>query len=139
MTKTNSSRCFSLLVACLVLLTTVAAPAAAVSVAESDVPDEAEVGSQVSATVTLDELYKDPQLEAWTLQGETELTDVTWTVTSYDQTGSKLDQQSADGQNASVDVAAADDVSEVRVKVTGTVPEVENYSYDPAQQFLSCR
>lgn len=136
MTKTNSSRCFSLLVACLVLLTTVAAPAAAVSVAESDVPDEAEAGSQVSATVTLNELYKNPQLESWTLQGETELTDVTWTVTSYDQTGSKLDQQSADGQNASVDVAAADDVSEVRVKVTGTVPEVTNYSYDPAQQFL---
>ena len=132
----NLSRSSSLLVACLVLLTAVAAPAAAVSVADSDVPEESEVGSQVSATVTLDELYKDPQLEAWTLQGETNLTDVTWTVTTYDQTGSKLGQQSADGQNVSADVAAADDVSEVKVKVTGTVPEVTNYSYDPAQGFL---
>jgi hypothetical protein len=136
MTRTNLSRSSSLLVACLVLLTAVAAPAAAVSVADSDVPKEAEVGSQVSATATLDELYKNPQLEAWTLQGETNLTDVTWTVTTYDQTGSKLDQQSADGQNMSVDVAAADDVSEVKVKVTGTVPEVTDYRYDPAQQFL---
>mgnify|MGYP006271253037 FL=1 len=136
MKKTNSSRCFKLLVACLVLLAAVAAPAAAVSVGDSAVPEEAAVGEQVSATVTLDELYKNPQLESWTLQGETNLTDVTWTVTTYDQTGSKLDQQSADGANMSADVAAADDVSEVKVKVTGTVPEVTNYSYDPAQQFL---
>jgi hypothetical protein len=135
MTRTNLSRSSSLLVACLVLLAAVAAPAAAVSVADSDVPEEAEVGSQVSATVTLDELYKNPQLEAWTLRGETNLTDVTWTVTTYDQTGSKLDQQSADGQNVSVDVAAADDVSEVQVKITGTVPEVNGYSYDPAHEF----
>ncbi|SFK73965.1 hypothetical protein SAMN04487950_0856 [Halogranum rubrum] len=136
MTRTNLNHSSKLLVACLVLLTAVAAPAAAVSVADSDVPEEAEVGSQVSATVTLDELYKNPQLESWTLQGETNLTDVTWTVTSYDQTGSKLDQQSADGTNMSVDVAAEDDVNEVKVKVTGTVPKVDNYSYDPAQQFL---
>lgn len=136
MTRTNLNRSSSLLVACLVLLTAVAAPAAAVSVTDSEVPEEAEVGSQVSATVTLDELYKNPQLESWTLQGETNLTDVTWTVTSYDQTGSKLGQQSADGANMSVDVAAEDDVSEVTVKITGTVPEVTDYSYDPAQQFL---
>jgi hypothetical protein len=136
MKKTNSSRCFKLLVACLVLLAAVAAPAAAVSISDSAVPEEAAVGEQVSATTTLDELYKNPQLESWTLQGETNLTDVTWTVTTYDQTGSKLDQQSADGTNMSVDVAADDDVSEVKVKVTGTVPEVTNYSYDPAQQFL---
>lgn len=134
--KTSLSRSSKLLVACLVLLSAVAAPAAAVSVADSDVPDEAEVGSQVSATATLDELYKDPQLEAWTLQGQTNLTDVTWTVTYYDQTGAKVGQESTDGQNMTADIAASDDVSEVEVKVTGTVPEVTNYSYDPDQTFL---
>lgn len=134
--RTSLNRSSKLLVACLVLLSAVAAPAAAVSVADSDVPSEAEVGTQVSATATLDELYQNPQLESWTLQGQTNLTDVTWTVTFYDQTGSKVGQESVDGQNMTADVAASDDVSEVEVKVTGTVPEVTNYSYDPDQTFL---
>lgn len=134
--RTSLNRSSKLLVACLVLLAAVAAPAAAVSLADSDVPSEAEVGTQVSATVTLDELYQNPQLEAWTLQGQTNLTDVTWTVSYYDQTGSQVDQESTDGQNMTADIAAADDVSEVQVRVTGTVPEVTNYSYEPDQTFL---
>lgn len=94
------------------------------------------MGSKVSATVTLDELYKDPQLETWTLAGETDLEEVTWTVTYYDQTDSKAGQDSYDGQNftgATVDANAG--TATVEVKVTGTVPEVGNYSYDPAQSF----
>lgn len=133
--KTNWSRSSKLLLACLVLLSAVAMPAAAVSVGEKSVPSDAEVGSQVQATTTLNQLYKDPQLESWTLQGETALTDVTWTVTYYDQTGSKIGQQSFDGQNMSAAVKAKQDVSEVKVKVTGTTPKVENFSYDPAQNF----
>lgn len=134
--KTNLSRSSSLVLACLVLLSAVAVPAAAVSVASSDVPKEAEVGTQVSGTVTLDELYRNPSLESWTLTGQTNLTDVTWTVTTYDQTGSKRNQRSFDGQNMAADVAADDGVSEVTVKVTGTVPEVTNFSYNPEQRFL---
>ncbi|WP_129112899.1 hypothetical protein [Halegenticoccus tardaugens] len=137
MTKTNWSRCFSLLVVAVLLVAAAATPALAASVGESDVPEEGEVGEKVSATVTLDDLYNDPDLESWELAGETELEDVTWTVTYYDQTDSKTDQESFDGADfdgAAVD--ADDDASEVRVEVTGTVPEVENYSYDPEQTFL---
>jgi hypothetical protein len=134
MTKTSWSRFSKLALAALLVLSVAAVPAAAVSVGEEDVPSDAEVDSKVSATATLDELYKDPQLESWTLAGSTELTDVTWTVTYYDQTGSKVNQESFDGQNFSgASIAADDGTSEVEVKVTGTVPEAESYSYDPAQ------
>ncbi|MFC7202597.1 hypothetical protein ACFQJC_03665 [Haloferax namakaokahaiae] len=136
MTKTNWSRFSKLAFALVVLLSVVAVPAGAVSVASEDVPSEAAVGDQVTASVTLDELYQNPQLESWTLAGNTELESVTWTVTYYDQTGAKVGQESFDGQNfTGGEIAAADGTSEVEVKVTGTVPEVEEYSYDPAQSF----
>ena len=136
MTRTNWSRFSKLALALVVLLSVAAMPAGAVSVASEDTPSEVQVGSKVTASVTLDELYKNPQLEAWGLQGETELEDVTWTVTYYDQTGAKVDQQSFDGQNFSgANVVADDGTSEVQVSVTGTVPAVENYTYDPAQTF----
>jgi hypothetical protein len=75
-------------------------------------------------------------LETWTLEGQTELTDVTWTVEYYDQTGARVDQQSFDGQSFSgAQVSAEEGTSEVRVRITGTVPEVTEYSYDPPQSF----
>lgn len=126
----------TVVLATLLLCAAVAVPAAAVTVAEEDVTDEAAAGSKVTATVRLDALYQDPQLEQWTLAGETELVDVTWTVTLFDQTGAKVSQESYDGQEFSnASVAAADGTAEVEVRVTGTVPEVTEYRYDPPQRF----
>jgi hypothetical protein len=129
------SRCSSLLLALIVLLS-VAAPVAAVSVGDTTVPDEASVGSQVEATVTLTELYQNPTLEQWQLEGETQLRDVTWSISYVDQTGATVGREEFDGQrfNSST-IAAADGTAEVRVHVSGTVPPVESYSYDPAQTF----
>lgn len=136
MTKMNWNRCSSLVVG-LFVLAALAAPTAAVSVGDADVPSEAKVGSQVTATVTLDSLYRNPQLEAWELRGSSDLTDVSWTVQYYDQTGSKVDQESFTGETfRGAQVSADDGVSEVKVKVTGTVPEVSTFSYDPAQEFV---
>jgi hypothetical protein len=135
MTRTNWSRFSKLLLGLLVLVSAVA-PAGAVSVDTSDVPGDAQVGEKVTATATLTDLYKDPQLEKWTLNGSTDLESVTWTVTYYDQTDAKVGQDSFDGQNfsgATVDAGAG--IATVEVKVTGTAPEVESYSYDPAQSF----
>lgn len=134
---TSLNRC-SKLVVCVFVLAALGAPAAAVSVGQTDVPSEVTVGSQTSATVTLDSLYQNPQLESWELRGSTELTAVSWTVMYYDQTGSKVSQESYTGQEFEGAMVNTDDddVSEVRVKVTGTVPEVHNYSYDPAQEFV---
>ena len=136
MTKTSWSRFSKLALACLFVLSVATVPAAGVSVGETDVTDDAEVGSQVNATVTLTNLYQNPTLESWTLAGSTDLTEVTWTVMYFDQTGARVDQESFDGQSFSgAEVATADGTSEVRVRVTGTVPQVEDYSYDPAQSF----
>lgn len=134
--RTSWSRCSSLVLACLLALS-LAAPAAAVSVADADVPTEAEVGTQVTATATLDRLYREPQLESWRLHGETALENVTWTVTYIDQTGAKTGQESFDGANfTSSQISTEKGISEVQVEIRGTVPEIEEYSYDPAQSFL---
>jgi hypothetical protein len=141
MTRTNLNRSFSLL-ACLALVTTLAlaAPAAAVTVDSSTAPSEAQVGSKVEASATLTELYRNPQLESWQLQGRTQLTNATWTLVYYDQTGAKVNQESYDGANfTSSEIAASNGVSEVEVRITGTVPRVTSFSYDPAQSFLAMR
>lgn len=136
MIRTSLSRCFKLALVALLVFAVIALPASAAAVGSEDVPEEAEVGSKVTATVTLTELYKNPQLEQWVLAGETDLKAVTWTVTYYDQTGSKVGQDSYDGENfTGAAVNAADGTSEVQVKVTGTVPSVREYSYDPMQSF----
>jgi hypothetical protein len=135
MTRTNLSHSFKVAVALLVVAA-LAAPATAASVGETDVPEEAQVGTQITATVTLTDLYQDPQLESWQLQGETELRNVTWVVEFYDQTGARTGQEESTGQQLDgVGISADDDVSEVRVRITGTVPEVESYRYEPPQQF----
>ncbi|WP_144904122.1 hypothetical protein [Halobellus captivus] len=136
MTKTSWSRFSRLALACLFVLSVATVPAAAVSVGDSTVTSDEEVGTEVTATATLTELYQNPSLETWSIAGSTELTDVTWTVEYYDQTGSKVDQESFDGQSFSgAQVNADDGTSEVVLTITGTVPEVSDYTYDPAQSF----
>lgn len=136
MTRTNLSRCSELtaVLAVLALLIAAVAPAAAVSVDRTDVPETGEVDSQVTATVTLTELYD--TYETWQLAGQTRLQDVTWTVTFVNQADNQVRQESYDGQNftgATVDIGEG--TAEVRVRVTGTVPAIEEYSYDPQQSF----
>ena len=136
MTKTSWSRFSKLAVVCLLALSVASVPAAGVSVGDSTVTSDAEVGTQITATVTLTELYQNPSLESWSLAGETELTNVTWTVEYYDQTGARVNQDSYDGQSfGGAQVSAEEGTSEVQVRITGTVPEVTEYSYDPPQSF----
>ncbi|WP_336036263.1 hypothetical protein [Halobacterium yunchengense] len=126
----NSSRCSELAVAAVVVLAFAVAPAAAVSVS-GDTPPSVEVGSDQDVTYEVTDLYTD--YDQWTLRGETELTDVSWTVTLYDQTGAQIDRQTYNGQTFEQPVDAENDVSTVEVRLEGTVPGVESYSYDPAQ------
>ena len=137
MTRTSWSRCSKLVVAAL-FVAAFAVPATAVTVDDATVPEEGQVGEQVSATVSLDELYRNPTLERWELSGRTALQDVTWVVEFYDQTGARTSQEEFTGQSFSgAEVAAADGTSEVVVRVTGTVPPVTEFSYDPAQRYLA--
>ena len=129
-----------LVAALLVAGLVVAGSAGAVSVSEEDVTDGAQVGETVTVSVTLDELYRNPNYESWSVAGETELENVTWTVEYVDQTGEEIRQVEVDGQylNESavenpdqlrVDADADTPAAEVRVQVTGDVPPVEEYTY----------
>lgn len=134
MTEMSWSRCSKTLVVALLVLTALAPAASAVTVEPSGTPQEAQVGSGVTTTFTFTELYTD--YEEWTLNGETNATNVTWTVTQYDQAGNQISQQSYDGQSFDESVALSSDASKIEVKITATTPEVTNFSYEPPQKFL---
>lgn len=115
----------------LALLVGAAGVAGALSTSAEGVPENASVGSEVSATITI----QDPYTEApnqWELGGETGLTNVSWTVTELDQ-GQQISQETYGGQSFSRALARADGGDEVRIEVTGDVPAIENYSYRPAE------
>lgn len=115
------------------LVASAAGTAAALSVSASGAPSEAEVGEDVSTTFTVERPFS--EYDQWTLNGQTELSDVTWTVKLYDQGGDKIGQQSYDGQSFNHTLEKSD-AFEVEVAIEGTVPEVTNFTYDPAQSLL---
>lgn len=128
----NSSRYSKLLLALVVLAAAVAVPAAAVSVSGEDVPDTAQVGEkQPTATYTITEPFS--EYEEWTLVGETEMTEVNWQVTTYNNAGNQIDEQTFTGESFEYDLRADDGVVRVVVRVTATTPEVSNWTYAPAQ------
>jgi hypothetical protein len=141
MTSSRSSE-ITTLALLLVLALAAVAPAAAVSVdeADTDVPGEAEAGTQVSATIVLNELYREPKWDPWTLQAETDLTNVTWTVTYIDQTGNEFDTGSHDGRQLNggngVEIRTADDVDQVRIELVGEVPAPGTYTYPEEETFV---
>ena len=130
----NSSRCSSALAVVLALVLAVGA-AGAIS-ASDDAPAEVRVGADVTAEFELTELYTN--YDAWTLQGSTELTNVTWTVDEFNAADAKLEGESGtyDGQSFAHPVDIGTNAVRVQVRVVGTAPDVENFSYDPREEFL---
>ena len=132
----SSSRSSRLLLVLLVALVCSVGIAAGVSVSDESTPTGAQVGANVEGSYTLTELYQDPSYEEWTLRTSTELTNVTWTFRLVDQAGNVIETNSDDGQNASQSISIDEDVSQVEVQVVGDAPPVENFSYEPAPEFL---
>lgn len=128
-----TSKFLSLLVACALVASTFVAPAAAVHSSTDDLPDESEVGSDVEATFELTQLYG--EFEQWTLEGDTDLEDATWTVRFYDQAGNQIDSTESGSLSEEIDIE--DGVHRVEVRVVGTTPPVDNYSYDPPQTYVA--
>jgi hypothetical protein len=139
----NSNRCsesvpggVALLVAVVGLLALAPATVAAIDASPDGVPDDAEVGSDVSASFTLTDLYGNAT--TFTLQGETELTDVAWTVRRVRLDGSTT-RESFGGGSFQTTISSEDDVERVVVTVRGTVPGIQQYTYDPHQSFTMAR
>jgi hypothetical protein len=128
----NSSRCSKLAAALVVLLLAATVPAAAVSI-DGDAPETAQVGEQQTTTFTLTDPFED--YEEWTLEANTELTDVTWTVTTFDNAGNQVNQETINGQSMSYGLNASTGVVRVEVKLVGTVQSPDEWTYEPAPTF----
>lgn len=130
----NSTHCSKLGTAflCAALLFAAAGTAAAFSTASSGVPDASEVGSEVTVTYTIDDPFTGEGIpNNYTLHGETELRDVQWTVTVL-RAGTPVEQPDTfTNQSFDRTLRLANGGDEVEVRLTGTVPTVGNYTYEP--------
>jgi len=115
------------------LLAVAAVPVAAVSV-NGDAPGTAQVGEQQqSRTFEVTEPFSD--YEQWTLRAQTDLTEVTWQVTTFDNANNQVNKESVTGQELNYQLQASSGVTRVEVAVEGTVPNTSafEWSYDPEQ------
>lgn len=132
----SSNRSSSILLALLVSVILATGAAGAVTISEHGTPTDLQVGERVTVSYVFTDLYTDPQYEQWTLQGETELEEVTWTVQLVDQADTVQGQELYDGAVFNQSVNIETDTAEVRVEVTGAVPSVGNWSYADGNRFL---
>lgn len=144
MTSSPSSR---LLVLALLasLSVALAAPAVAVSVGDSTIPSETAAGDTYTAEWTLTNLYKDPSFESWSLEGETGLTNVTWTVSFINPSGETVAKLNYDSQSfKSPEISSQTDIdsdgqpeaiTELRIEVRGTAPAPQKYTWPEQETF----
>ncbi|MFD1585819.1 hypothetical protein ACFR9U_02400 [Halorientalis brevis] len=116
--------------ALLVVLLGATGTAAALELSASNVPEEAEVGSEVNTTVVIDDAYTENA--EWTLRTETELNNVSWTVEEYDQ-GSRINQWSGGEKTFEQALASDPKGDEVRITIRGDVPALEDPNYEPRE------
>lgn len=131
----SSSLSIPILVIAALVLIGAAAPVAAVDVDQSGVPDEAAVGEELTVTFELTELYENAP-RAWTLNATTELENASWEIRTFDNAGDQLDRSDDGGNTTEYLVDADRDVDSVEVTLRGTVPEIEEYTYDPEERFV---
>jgi len=128
----NLSRCSKLAVAAVVVLAFVAVPAAAVSIS-GDTPANVEAGQQQETTYEFTSLFEN--YEQWTLEAQTDLTQVTWKVVTYDNAGNQVNEETLTGQSMSYQFRAENGAVRAEVTVTGTTPSPSawSWSYEPPQ------
>ncbi|WP_435197000.1 hypothetical protein [Natronomonas sp. EA1] len=129
----NLSR-FSKALAAVLVLSLIATPVAAVAVTSENLPAETQAQSEASATFTFSELYADGSQE-WTLEAKTNLTGAQWTVKKQ-KLGGDVVSESYQGRTFETTVSSNENVETVTVTVTGDVPKVKNFTYDPVETYL---
>ncbi|MEF8851222.1 MAG: hypothetical protein V5A44_06215 [Haloarculaceae archaeon] len=120
-------------VALLALLLAAAGPAGALTVTDETEFSESRVGVTVSTTVVIEDPFTD-QPDQWTLQGVTELENVSWVVTVLDQEN-QINQEQYAEQTFEQELSLDNGGDEVRIDLTGDTPPVENHTYDPPQAY----
>ena len=102
--------------------------------------DQVEIGSDIIVQTVVTELYttNTGPIDVWTLRGESLLESVTWTVTEINaadrpiQGSKKVYAGKVFEQGVSLD----DSVVKIIVEVSGTIPEVSDWKYEPEQKVL---
>jgi len=122
--------------AVLVVVGVLAGTVVAVSVASSDVPQESKVGDPIEASATITDLYEGEGSDEWTLVASTELENTSWTVEYLDQTDTVLNRTEVSDSQAITGRTISPPVDEVRIRVTGTTPAIEEYEYESNQTYL---
>jgi len=106
----------------------------AVSVS-ADAPAEAQVGEEITVSATISDVYETS--EQWTLNGTTQLQNVTgWEVTKVTPSGDENTTRFDGSTTFDVPISAEENLDHVNVSITGDVPPIETFSYDPPQSFV---
>jgi flagellar basal body-associated protein FliL len=111
-----------------------AGTAMAVTVADSEVPSESQVGNPVTASANLTDLYDED--DQWTLAVQTDLQDPQWTVEYLNQTGDVIETVTQSGDQALTGPTVSPPVDEISISVTGETPGVESFDYGSDQTYL---
>ncbi len=129
MNWTHSSEVIVLAVLLTVSLGT-AGTAAAFSFDDSGVSDEMEVGQQQTATVVMEEPFAERN-PGWTLVVDSEFDGAGITITATTVSGEQIQTS---GQGSAELTLDREGINEVEIEVSGSVPEVEQYSYENPEQ-----
>jgi hypothetical protein len=134
MTKMSLIRCSRsiALVLCIVGIITATGAVSALTISADGVPSESAVGEEVSVTYTIEDPFD--ETGQWTLEGETELTNVSWTVTVL-RAGSRVNQNTYGTQSFAQGLDITNNGDEITVELAGTTPEVSNYTYEPEEEY----
>ncbi|MFB6128246.1 MAG: hypothetical protein ABEJ47_00645 [Halorhabdus sp.] len=133
----RSSKGITLLAVLVVAFAAVGVVTAA-SVTAVDAPAEAQVGEEITVSATISDVYETS--DQWTLNGTTELQNVTgWEVTKVTPSGAENTTRFSGSKTFSVGISAEENLDHVNVSITGTVPPVETFSYDPPQSFVAAK
>lgn len=107
-----------------------AGTAAAVTIS-GDSPGPTRVGEEVTMTITMEEPFADAP-DQWTLRGETDLENASWTVTTLEQ-GRTLETTSYGSSNFTQDLNIDSGTTTIEITVDGTVPELTQFNYDDTE------
>jgi flagellar basal body-associated protein FliL len=120
----------------LVVLVTVSLAAVggamALSVSADGVPEETQVGQSSNATITLEDPFVDT--DQWTLEGATELRNVSWQVTVLQQ-GDTVSEETYGSQEFSQNLDGANGGDTIVIRVQGDTPPVDDYTFDPEETY----
>jgi len=129
MSWTHSSEGVALAV--LLVVSLFAAGTAAAVTITGEPPGATEVGEDVSMTITIEEPFADAP-DQWTLQGDTELDNASWTVTTLEQ-GRTIDTHDYGSDSFEQELDIENGTTEIEITVEGSVPQLTEFNYDEVE------